>query len=227
MTTTGRKSSTSCCSIIGRTDVLADEVGRPALHCIRCSACLNSCPVYSRVGGHAYESVYPGPIGAILTPQLRGLENAPTPPWASSSAAPARGLPVTSTSVRAPSPARTGCARPGAGGSREALRRRRRPRRLPETRRGGPETRAVGPRTIVMAALPGWSAMRGLPEAPEQPSASGRGATARRRRGDAISDGRGAALARVRAALARWPRSRRSCAPPASDRAGRPLDSSQ
>ncbi len=68
----------------GRTDVLADEVGRQALHCIRCSACLNSCPVYTRVGGHAYESVYPGPIGAILTPQLQGLENAPTLPWASS-----------------------------------------------------------------------------------------------------------------------------------------------
>ena len=64
--------------------MLADEVGRQALHCIRCSACLNVCPVYSRVGGHAYESVYPGPIGAILTPQLRGLDQAPTLPWASS-----------------------------------------------------------------------------------------------------------------------------------------------
>ena len=68
----------------GRTDVLADETGRQALHCIRCSACLNSCPVYSRTGGHAYESVYPGPIGAILTPQLQGLDQAPTLPWASS-----------------------------------------------------------------------------------------------------------------------------------------------
>jgi L-lactate dehydrogenase complex protein LldF len=68
----------------GRTDVLADEVGRAALRCIRCSACLNVCPVYERTGGHAYESVYPGPIGAILTPQLQGLENAPTLPWASS-----------------------------------------------------------------------------------------------------------------------------------------------
>ncbi|RPF23058.1 L-lactate dehydrogenase complex protein LldF [Myceligenerans xiligouense] len=56
----------------GRTRVLADEVGRSALHCIRCSACLNVCPVYERVGGHAYGSVYPGPIGAILTPQLTG-----------------------------------------------------------------------------------------------------------------------------------------------------------
>ncbi len=68
----------------GRTDVLADEIGRQALRCIRCSACLNSCPVYSRAGGHAYESVYPGPIGAILTPQLQGLDAAPTLPWASS-----------------------------------------------------------------------------------------------------------------------------------------------
>ena len=68
----------------GRTDVLRDEVGRQALHCIRCSACLNECPVYTRVGGQAYESVYPGPIGAILTPQLKGLDGAPTLPWASS-----------------------------------------------------------------------------------------------------------------------------------------------
>ena len=56
----------------GRTDALADTVGRQALRCIRCSACLNVCPVYERAGGHAYGSVYPGPIGAILTPQLRG-----------------------------------------------------------------------------------------------------------------------------------------------------------
>ena len=56
----------------GRTNVLADEVGRAALHCIRCSACLNVCPVYERTGGHAYGSVYPGPIGAILSPQLTG-----------------------------------------------------------------------------------------------------------------------------------------------------------
>ena len=68
----------------GRTRVLADEIGRQALHCIRCSACLNVCPVYSRTGGHAYGSVYPGPIGAILTPQLIGIENAPTLPFASS-----------------------------------------------------------------------------------------------------------------------------------------------
>ena len=67
----------------GRTNVLADEVGRQALHCIRCSACLNICPVYSRTGGHAYSSVYPGPIGAILTPQLVGIEQAKSLPYAS------------------------------------------------------------------------------------------------------------------------------------------------
>ncbi|HEY2372903.1 MAG TPA: LutB/LldF family L-lactate oxidation iron-sulfur protein [Gaiellaceae bacterium] len=67
----------------GRTRVLRDAVGRQALHCIRCSACLNVCPVYTRTGGHAYGSVYPGPIGAILTPQLIGVENAPSLPYAS------------------------------------------------------------------------------------------------------------------------------------------------
>src|SRR6202023_3050189 len=67
----------------GRTNVLADEVGRQTLHCIRCSACLNICPVYSRTGGHAYGSVYPGPIGAILTPQLLGVNRAKTLPYAS------------------------------------------------------------------------------------------------------------------------------------------------
>ena len=57
----------------GRTRALADEVGRQALRCIRCSACLNVCPVYERTGGHAYGSVYPGPIGAILNPLLNGV----------------------------------------------------------------------------------------------------------------------------------------------------------
>ncbi|WP_300612849.1 lactate utilization protein B, partial [Trebonia sp.] len=57
----------------GRTATLADATGRQALRCIRCSACLNVCPVYERAGGHAYGSPYPGPIGAILSPQLRGL----------------------------------------------------------------------------------------------------------------------------------------------------------
>jgi L-lactate dehydrogenase complex protein LldF len=72
----------------GRSLVLADQVGRAALHCIRCSACLNVCPVYERTGGHAYGSVYPGPIGAILSPQLTGTHGHGDPnaslPYASS-----------------------------------------------------------------------------------------------------------------------------------------------
>jgi L-lactate dehydrogenase complex protein LldF len=68
----------------GRTAALADPAGRPALHCIRCSACLNVCPVYERTGGHAYGSVYPGPIGAVLTPQLTGIEENASLPYASS-----------------------------------------------------------------------------------------------------------------------------------------------
>ena len=66
----------------GRTAALADEMGRSALHCIRCSACMNVCPVYERTGGHAYGSTYPGPIGAILSPLLTGItseENASLP----------------------------------------------------------------------------------------------------------------------------------------------------
>ncbi|TQF74767.1 iron-sulfur cluster-binding protein [Rhodococcus spelaei] len=72
----------------GRTATLADEIGREALKCIRCSACLNVCPVYERTGGHAYGSTYPGPIGAVLTPQLAGMDDAADPnstlPFASS-----------------------------------------------------------------------------------------------------------------------------------------------
>jgi L-lactate dehydrogenase complex protein LldF len=68
----------------GRTNALADQIGRQALNCIRCSACLNVCPVYERTGGHAYQSVYPGPIGAILTPLLSGLDQAGSLPYASS-----------------------------------------------------------------------------------------------------------------------------------------------
>ena len=68
----------------GRTATLADPDGRAALRCIRCSACLNVCPVYERTGGHAYGSVYPGPIGAVLTPQLTGVADNASLPYASS-----------------------------------------------------------------------------------------------------------------------------------------------
>jgi L-lactate dehydrogenase complex protein LldF len=68
----------------GRTRVLADDESRETLDCIRCGACLNVCPVYRQTGGHAYGSVYGGPIGAILTPQLQGMEHSQSLPYASS-----------------------------------------------------------------------------------------------------------------------------------------------
>ena len=68
----------------GRSNVLKDHDTWAALHCIRCGACLNNCPVYRRVGGWAYGWVYPGPIGSILTPHLLGLKTAGKLPFASS-----------------------------------------------------------------------------------------------------------------------------------------------
>jgi L-lactate dehydrogenase complex protein LldF len=68
----------------GRSRMLAHPVTRQALACIRCGACLNACPVYQQVGGHAYGSVYPGPIGAVITPQLQSLVKARQLPFASS-----------------------------------------------------------------------------------------------------------------------------------------------
>ncbi|MBC7772513.1 MAG: lactate utilization protein [Pyrinomonadaceae bacterium] len=68
----------------GRVELLRDE-SRELLRCIRCGACLNACPIYRKVGGgHAYGAVYSGPIGAVLTPLLKGLENYPDLPQASS-----------------------------------------------------------------------------------------------------------------------------------------------
>jgi L-lactate dehydrogenase complex protein LldF len=67
-----------------RTQILGDAEGRQTLHCIRCGACQNACPVYRQTGGHAYGSVYAGPIGAILTPQLQEMHHAQTLPYASS-----------------------------------------------------------------------------------------------------------------------------------------------
>ena len=159
----------------GRSDVLADEVGRDALRCIRCSACLNVCPVYSRTGGHAYESVYPGPIGAILTPQLRGLDEAPTLPWASSLCGACyevcpvkidipsilvhlRGRVVREQHARLSPEDLAMRAVARVFGSRRAYERSQRLARLGR----GPLARLpIGP-------LAGWTAMRDLPEVPAQ-----------------------------------------------------------
>jgi L-lactate dehydrogenase complex protein LldF len=158
----------------GRTDVLADAVGRQALHCIRCSACLNACPVYSRVGGHAYESVYPGPIGAILTPQLQGLENAPTLPWASSlcgacyEVCPVKiDIPTVLVHLRGrvvrEAKSRWGPERLAMDALSRVFQARGRYERAQRMARlgNGPLARLPGP-------LSGWTAMRELPEVPKQ-----------------------------------------------------------
>ena len=67
----------------GRSKMLADPELREALYCIRCGACLNACPVYGKVGGHAYGWVYPGPIGAVVTPSMVGVPKARDLPFAS------------------------------------------------------------------------------------------------------------------------------------------------
>ena len=156
----------------GRSDVLADSFGRQALHCIRCSACLNVCPVYSRVGGQAYESVYPGPIGAVLSPQLFGLDVHPTLPWASSlcgacyDACPVkieipsllvhlRGRVVREQKSRLSPEA---LAMKAVAGAFRSQTRYERAQKLARFGRG----------PIAKAALPGWTAMRDLPEPPRE-----------------------------------------------------------
>ncbi|MEU2562400.1 lactate utilization protein B [Streptomyces longispororuber] len=175
----------------GRTDTLADDVGRQVLRCIRCSACLNVCPVYERAGGHAYGSVYPGPIGAVLGPQLRGTRSAldASLPYASSLCGACydvcpvaidipevlvhlrervvEGGEVTRRGVRVRlRPAR------GHAAERAAMRAARwvlgRPGALRAGQRLASRTRGLHPR-----ALPGpgraWSASRDLPEVPAEP----------------------------------------------------------
>jgi L-lactate dehydrogenase complex protein LldF len=68
----------------GRTELLADVEQRDALHCIRCGACLNACPIFKNVGGHTYGTTYQGPIGSVITPHLRGLKDWGHLPYASS-----------------------------------------------------------------------------------------------------------------------------------------------
>lgn len=58
----------------GRTNILKDEIARESLYCIRCGSCLNACPVYKNIGGHTYNTTYSGPIGAVITPHLQGME---------------------------------------------------------------------------------------------------------------------------------------------------------
>ena len=71
---TARRNTTSCCSTTTAPRLLADAEQRDALHCIRCGACLNVCPIFRNVGGHTYGTTYSGPIGSVITPHLRGLQ---------------------------------------------------------------------------------------------------------------------------------------------------------
>ncbi|MEU8193563.1 lactate utilization protein B [Microbispora amethystogenes] len=156
----------------GRTRVLADEVGRQALRCIRCSACLNVCPVYERTGGHAYGSVYPGPIGAILTPQLRGMSSEldRSLPYASSLCGAcydvcpvAIDIPSVLVDLRAraphPWPERAGMAAAGW-----VL---RRSGRLARMQRIGGRLRNLAPRRLP-GPLAAWTDTRDLPEVPRE-----------------------------------------------------------
>jgi len=59
----------------GRTNILANEKQRESLYCIRCGACLNACPVYKNIGGHTYAATYSGPIGSVITPHLKGMND--------------------------------------------------------------------------------------------------------------------------------------------------------
>ncbi|MEZ5077234.1 MAG: LutB/LldF family L-lactate oxidation iron-sulfur protein [Solirubrobacterales bacterium] len=163
----------------GRTRALADPHGRDALHCIRCSACLNVCPVYERVGGHAYEGVYPGPIGAVLAPQLEGVESRSSLPFASSLC----GACLEACPVKIDIPSMLVHLRAAAVGAGATPRSERltmaalargfgSPRRFEILQRFGAAVQRRLPRDRRMARAPGplgrWARSRDLPEAPPE-----------------------------------------------------------
>jgi L-lactate dehydrogenase complex protein LldF len=164
----------------GRTRALADEVGRQALRCIRCSACLNVCPVYERTGGHAYGSVYPGPIGAILNPLLEGVGSDPQTdslPYASSlcgacfEVCPVR---IDIPSVLVDLRAQVVDAHRGGVPSAEALAFKGAAVALSDARKLGLGERLAGPGLRAargLAGLPGvrrWASARDLPPGPRE-----------------------------------------------------------
>ena len=156
----------------GRSAVLADEVGRQALHCIRCSACLNVCPVYERTGGHAYGSVYPGPIGAILSPLLTGVADNASLPYASSlcgacfDACPVKiDIPSILVHLRdqAPHPRTESAVMAAAAYTMDH------PKLYERAQRAAKLSRIVGRRGRGLPPpLNGWSASRDLPEPPKE-----------------------------------------------------------
>jgi L-lactate dehydrogenase complex protein LldF len=158
----------------GRTRALADEVGRQALRCIRCSACLNVCPVYERTGGHAYGSVYPGPIGAVLSPQLTGVHENPTLPFASTLCGAcydvcpvAIDIPTMLVHLRARVADDKGRT-PERAAMATAAWTMRSPRRWTHALRAARLGRFLRGRRAVPPPLSAWTATRELPEPPEQ-----------------------------------------------------------
>jgi L-lactate dehydrogenase complex protein LldF len=163
----------------GRTATLADEVGRQALACIRCSACLNVCPVYERTGGHAYGSVYPGPIGAVLSPQLTGVHNNPSLPFASTLCGAcydvcpvAIDIPSMLVHLRAAVVDDKGSAHPEAVVMKAAAWTMTHPHWWARALRAARIGRLLGRRRGVIARLPpplsAWTDSRDLPRPPEQ-----------------------------------------------------------
>jgi L-lactate dehydrogenase complex protein LldF len=167
----------------GRTAVLADPSGRSALRCIRCSACLNVCPVYERTGGHAYGSVYPGPIGAVLSPQLTGVADNASLPYASSLCGAC--YDVCPVAIDIPSMLvhlRSRVVEDKRAGSRvptpeqvlmtAARWTMLRPRRWATALRSGRFGRVLGRRRDRISSLPpplaGWTGTRDLPRPPQQ-----------------------------------------------------------
>ena len=163
----------------GRTDTLADEVGRQALRCIRCSACLNVCPVYERAGGHAYGSVYPGPIGAILSPQLRGTTSAidASLPFASTLCGAcyevcpvAIDIPEVLVHLREQVVEQGG---PGHRAERAAMKAATwlldHPAALGAAERIAARTRRLHPRKLPIGPAKAWTDSRELPDFPEEP----------------------------------------------------------
>jgi L-lactate dehydrogenase complex protein LldF len=158
----------------GRTDVLADGIGRQALRCIRCSACLNICPVYERTGGHAYESTYPGPIGAILAPQLTGMSEHASLPGASTLCGAC--YDVCPVKIEIPSilvhlrgrVVAEGKAPRGEGTAMRALGRILLSRRSYEAAQRAAQLGNLTPTQRLVAPLSAWTASRDLPRAPQQ-----------------------------------------------------------
>ncbi len=155
----------------GRTKVLADEESRETLHCIRCAACLNACPVYRQTGGHAYGSIYSGPIGAILTPQLQGMQHSTTLPYASSLCGAC--YEVCPVKINIPEiliHLRRKIVESGGAALTERMGMAVAGYTLADSGRLGTAQKLVqlGRQPLDAIGLPGWSAARDLPEIPKQ-----------------------------------------------------------